>query len=129
MTAQRGVKRAKKAKLAVWSTEIRTAIYNKKEAFYAWKCGGKPTDKTNGLVVNKKNTTKNLRKICRLEHSEVKRKERQEILDAKSSDMAFFHKLINKQRGKLKNCINELHVDDHIHKSPQAIIEGWHRPF
>ena len=31
-------------------------------------------------------------------------------MDAKSSDMALFHKLIKKQRGQLGACVNELHV-------------------
>ncbi|MES9884980.1 MAG: reverse transcriptase family protein [Sedimenticola sp.] len=125
----RSVKRPRKAKLKVWSADVRKAISNKKEAFYAWKSAGRPTDKSHRLVVHKKDTTRELRRICRVEIAQNKQKERQEILDTKSHDMALFHKLINKQRGKLKNCINELHVGDKVHKTPESIIGGWHDHF
>ena len=40
-----------------------------------------------------------------------------------------FHKLINKQRGKLVNCVNELHVGDKTLRTEGEILSGWHQHF
>ena len=43
--------------------------------------------------------------------------------------MALFHKLVNKQRGKLSSCVNELHVGDQVYKTDADIITGWWQHF
>ncbi|MCG8045488.1 MAG: reverse transcriptase family protein, partial [Candidatus Thiodiazotropha endolucinida] len=40
-----------------------------------------------------------------------------------------FHKLNNRQRGKLSNCINELHVNDRVYKTDADILNGWRQHF
>ena len=40
-----------------------------------------------------------------------------------------FHKRINKQKGKLVNCISELNVDCEVFKTEESILEGWHKHF
>ena len=50
-------------------------------------------------------------------------------MDAKSSDMALFHKLIKKQRGQLGACVNELHVGSQVFKTDTEILQGWHKHF
>lgn len=50
-------------------------------------------------------------------------------MDDKSSDVALFHRLIMKQRGKLGACVNELHVGNEIYKTESEILSGWHRHF
>ena len=43
--------------------------------------------------------------------------------------MKLFYKLVNKQRGKLKNCVNELSFDSKLYKSESQILTAWHRHF
>ena len=105
-------KKRRKAKLKVWSTEVQTAA--KKEAFWHWKDGGRPNEKEHHLLISKKLASVNLRKICRFEPAKLREGARQEILDSRSEDTKLFHKLINRQRGKLKFCVNELHVQSGI---------------
>ncbi|MCG7866750.1 MAG: hypothetical protein JAY74_10305, partial [Candidatus Thiodiazotropha taylori] len=54
---------SRKPKLTVWSPDIQQAIKAKKQAFGEWKCNGQPSSKEHWLVINKKVTTKNLRKL------------------------------------------------------------------
>lgn len=70
-----------------------------------------------------------LMRVCRTEQAQVYLKQKQEIMDDKSSDVALFHRLIMKQRGKLGACVNELHVENEIYKTESEILSGWHRHF
>jgi hypothetical protein len=49
------------------SDKILTAIKGKKEAFHLWKTNGRLKNSDNTYTINKKNTTIELRKQCRLE--------------------------------------------------------------
>ncbi|VDI02142.1 Hypothetical predicted protein [Mytilus galloprovincialis] len=94
------------------SDEILKAIRNKKSAFYYWKAKGRPTDCLDPFLLENKITTQELRKICRLEVAQKRIQERNEIIEARSSNKTLFYKLINKQRGKLSRRIDELNVDN-----------------
>ena len=120
-------KRRRKAKLAVWSSDVQKAVREKKEAFWKWKQGNRPIEADHHLLINKKLATSNLRKICRFETA--REKTRQEILDAKAEDSKLFHKLVNKQRGRLKHCVNELHVGGKVYDSSTSILDGWRDHF
>ena len=52
----------------------------------------------------------------------ISSKTRQQIIDAKSSDMKLFYKLVNKHTGKLKHCVNELLVYSKLNKSECKIL-------
>ena len=121
--------RPRKAKLKVWTSEVKEAVEAKKKAFFAWKSAGRPQNKTDRTVINKKQTTILLRQVCRREISNKMIEERQSIMDSKSSDMALFHKLVNKQRDRLSSYINELHVGNSTYRSEQDILSGWHQHF
>ena len=64
---QKKSKKKKKPKLRIMSDKILTAIKGKKEAFHLWKTNGRPKNPDNTYTINKKNTTIELRKQCRLE--------------------------------------------------------------
>ena len=100
----------RKPKLKVWTPAIKRAVGEKKKAFWLWKCADHPDD-VERLVINKKVTTQNLRRLCRLESAKQREEKRQEILDTKLEDSGLFHRLINRQRGGQRQCVNELHVD------------------
>lgn len=123
--APRKPRRHRKAKLEVWTPEIQTALKKKKEAFYQWKLNGRSQDSTNILVINKTLSTKELRRMCRVEKARQYNGQKQEILDCRSQDTALFHKLINKQRGKLKNCVTELNVGENTYRTESEILDGW----
>ncbi|CAG2244194.1 unnamed protein product [Mytilus edulis] len=123
--AQKPKTRKNKPKLKVMSDEILKAIRNKKSAFYYWKAKGRPTDSLDPFLLEKKITTQELRKICRLEVAQKRIQERNEIIEARSSNKTLFYKLINKQRGKLSRRIDELNVGDNIYNTPEQIMEGW----
>ena len=90
--------RPRKARLKVWTPGMRKEVEAKQKVFYEWKTARRPQDKAIPEVTNKKQTTILLRKICRREDSNKMLEDRQNIMNSKSSDMALFHKLINKQR-------------------------------
>ncbi|VDI12916.1 Hypothetical predicted protein [Mytilus galloprovincialis] len=123
--AQKPKTRKNKPKLKVMSDEILKAIRNKKSAFYYWKAKGRPTDSLDPFLLEREITTQELRKICRLEVAQKRIQERNEIIEARSSNKTLFYKLINKQRGKLSRRIDELNVGDNIYNTPEQIMEGW----
>ena len=79
-------KKKKKPKLQIMSEKILTAIKWKKEAFHLWKTNGRPKNSDNTYTINKKNTTIELRKQCRLEIAEKRMQERQNIINGRSGD-------------------------------------------
>ena len=80
------VKRHRKARLNVWTQEIKEALSAKKKAFWEWKQNNRPNHEGNVFVTNKKLTTRYLRKLCRMESANVRGAARQQILDARTSD-------------------------------------------
>ena len=55
-------KRRRKAKLAVWSSDVQKAVREKKEVFWMWTQGNRPIGADHHLI-NKKLATSNLRRI------------------------------------------------------------------
>ena len=120
----------RKAKLRTWTPEIQQAVKdNKKRAFKQWNNGNRPEDSSNPLVVSKKLTTIHLRRLCRVESARSREQSRQKLLDAKAGDKNTFYKLVDKQRGKLKHCVNELSVNGHTYKSESEILHAWREHF
>ena len=70
------------------------ARWAKKEAFHLWKTNGRSKNPDNTYTINKKKTTIELRKKCRLEIAEKRIQERQNIINARSGDSTLFYKLI-----------------------------------
>ena len=122
----------RKPKLKTWTPEIQQAIKDKKQAFGRWKEEGRPDSKDHWLLVNKKVTTSNLRKLCRIESARQRQNARQEILDAKYENAKLFHSLIRRQRGRGEGstqCVNELHVGDKVYTTKSEILEGFREHF
>ena len=123
------VKRHRKARLNMWTQEIKEALSSKQKTFWEWKQNNRPNHEGNVFVTNKKLTTRYLRKLCRMESSNIKGAARQQILDARSSDTKMFHKLIDKQRGKVNFCVSELHVGESTFSTSSGILQGWREHF
>ncbi|CAC5363524.1 unnamed protein product [Mytilus coruscus] len=119
----------KKPKLQVMNEEIRKAISNKKIAFYNWKSNGSINDPHNYYLKQKKLTTYQLRKQCRLEIAIRRINERQKLIDSKVTDTKTFFRMIRNQRAKMSKHIDELNVDNQIYHSDNQIINGWHIHF
>jgi hypothetical protein len=75
-------KKKKKPKLQIMSDKILTAIKRKKEAFHLWKTNGRSKNSDNTYTINKKNTTIELCKQCRLKIAEKRIQERQNTINA-----------------------------------------------
>ncbi|CAG2214135.1 unnamed protein product [Mytilus edulis] len=127
--APKSNKGKKKPKLQVMNEEIRKAISNKKVAFYNWKNNGSINDQHNYYLKQKKLTTYELRKQCRLEIALRRINERQKLIESKVSDTKTFFRMIRNQRGKMSKHIDELNVDGQIYNSDNQIINGWHIHF
>ncbi|MES9880811.1 MAG: reverse transcriptase family protein [Sedimenticola sp.] len=123
------VRRIRKAKLKTWTPEIQIALAAKKKAFHEWKINGRSRNITDKTVINKKQTTRTLRRTCRVENAMKYNECRQEIIDARADNTVLFYKLIDKQRGKLKNCINELNVNGTTYNTDTDILEGFREHF
>ena len=123
------VAKPRRAKLKTWTPEIKQAIQNKKRAFKEWKLASRPNEAGNILVLNKKLSSSYFRRLCRIESARAREHTRQQILDAKSTDMKTFYRLVNKQRGKLKYCVNELSVNGTVYKSENEILLAWKEHF
>ena len=100
------IRRHRKAKLTVYTPAIKEVIQNKKKAFREWKDGGRPQETSDTLLMNKKSSIKQLRKACHIENAQLDQKQKQEIMDAKSSDTALFHKLVKKTKRTVR-CLCE----------------------
>ena len=111
--------------LRIWTPEISTELTQKKATFG-----------TNGnfvvipkILVDMKEASKRFRRACRVEYAKQRFDMRQKILGARSENVTLFHKLINKQRGRLSNCIDEFHVGDSVYKTDSGILNGWFEHF
>ncbi|CAC5381573.1 unnamed protein product [Mytilus coruscus] len=119
----------RKPKLKFMTHNIYLAIKAKKNAFCEWKINGRPEIATNPLRLNKKQTTYELRKLCRVEKANLRITERQQLIDARTMDSKLFYQLIKKQRGKLNRFIDELQVGESSLKGDNNILEGWKTHF
>ncbi len=55
--------------------------------------------------------------------------EKQEIMNSRSSDKKLFYKLINKQRGSLKQVVEDLYVGETLYSGTDGILEGFKAHF
>ena len=112
------------SKLRVLTPEIQAAVQTKKVAFYKWKQMGRPDDPTNRAV---QENNLQLSVYVELIDSSTAKKHTQirpEILDSRTRDLKLFHKLINRRRGRLSGCINELYVGSTASKSENENLNG-----
>ena len=123
------VRRVRRAKLRTWTPEIQQAVKDKKLAFKHWKDGDRPVEPENPLVLNKKSSTKQLRRQCRIESARSREDSRNALLEAKAGDKKLFYKLVDQQRGKSKVCVNELLVNGKTYKSDNEILGAWREHF
>ena len=64
-----------------------------------------------------------------MESAQVRERQRQEILDARPTDTKLFYRLINKQRGNVRHCVNELSANGEVYKADGDILTGWRDHF
>lgn len=81
-----------KPKLKVWTPEIKSALNISRQKYKVWKNHGKPSDKNNTLMLEKKMSKKEFRKTIRIELAIQRTKEKEKILETKTKDMKLFHK-------------------------------------
>ena len=64
-----------------------------------------------------------------MESARQREASRQEILVVKYEDGGLFHRLIKKQKGRLKQCVNELQVNANTYRSEADIMERFREHF
>jgi hypothetical protein len=99
----------KKPKLNVMNSDIYNAIKEKKQAYCIWKWNGKPQNPLDQLVINKKLTSYNLRRFCRMEVAQKRIKERQELIEAKTMDNKLFHNVFVFSVNSVKIIMVKIH--------------------
>ena len=93
------------------------------------KLGDRLNSKEHWLVINRKVTTRNLRKLCRLEGARQRQTVRPEILGAKTKILDCFIGLSTSEGEVQKNCVNELLVGKKVFSTPSEIQEGFWEHF
>ena len=119
----------KNSRLKIVTPEIWKAMKEKKEAFLKWKMKGSPQIPNDTYLLAKKSTTYKLRTECRIAEAKKRIAEREEILNARTSNKALFYRLIRKKRGHLSSHIDELNVGSTVYTTENGILEGWRQHF
>jgi len=68
-----------KPKLKVWTPDIRLSIKTARQKYKAWKDYGKPNDKSNIMLREKKQAKKEFRRTVRIEIAKLRNKEKENI--------------------------------------------------
>jgi hypothetical protein len=68
-----------KPKLTVWTPEIRLSIKTARQKYKVWKDHGKPNDKSNIMLREKKQAKKEFRRTVRIEIAKLRNKEKENI--------------------------------------------------
>jgi hypothetical protein len=79
---------------------IKDALKKKPNSYNIWLKNGKPNDRTNHLLLQKKKNKKEFHRAVRIEVARQKEIEKVNIMEARSNNMELFHKLIQKNRKK-----------------------------
>ena len=95
----------RKPKLKVMTPTIKAAIHENKNAFCNWKKNGKSNDPSDHYLLEKKLKTVELQRQIRIEVAKRRSEEKSNILTARQSDNALFHRLVRKQRGHRKKSM------------------------
>lgn len=114
--------------LSVWNEDISSALKQKREAYKQWKLHGYSSDPENPLTISKKAANHQFRKQIRMEIASRKSTERLKLMETRTRDTKLFYQLINKQRNRLHNCVDDLNVANKLY-SGDNVIDGFRDHF
>ena len=63
--------------------------------------------------------------MCRVNVAEKLSNEKQDIMTSRTRNTKLFYKLVNKQRGSLKNNIDDLYVGDSRYSGTEGVLDGF----
>jgi hypothetical protein len=118
-----------KPKLKVWNADTKVARKEKRNSYNIWLKNGKPNDPTNHLLLQKKHTKKEFRRTVRIEVARQKEIEKVYIMEARSNNMELFHKLIQKNRRKGLEHIQDINVNGKTYSGSDEVILGFQEHF
>ncbi|CAC5402683.1 unnamed protein product [Mytilus coruscus] len=120
-----------KPKLKVWTPEIQVALKQRGKKYKVWKNHGKPNNKNNKMLMEKKQSKKDFRRAVRIELAKQKKKnkEKETILETRTKDAKMFHKLVRNNRKKGNDAIMELEVNGEKYVENDNIINGFQEHF
>ncbi|CAC5418217.1 unnamed protein product [Mytilus coruscus] len=114
-----------KPKLKVWTPEIQVVLKTARKKYKVWKNHGKPNNKNNKMLMEKKQSKKDFRRAVRIELAKQKSKEKETILETRTKDAKMFHKLVRNNRKKGNDAIMELEVNGKKYVENDNIINGF----
>ena len=79
--------------------------------------------------MEKKEFRENFRKSCRVEIAKRQSEEKLKIITTRTRDSRLFHKLVNKQRGNVRNFIEDLQVGDTTFNGENQMLQGFKEHF
>jgi hypothetical protein len=99
-----------------------------KKASFKWYEEGKP-DNDHPLLIIKKKCKQQFRKTYRIELAIKEINFRSKIMQTRTKNSKTFHMLINKQRRSLRDCIQDLHIDNKTMSGKENILQGFNNHF
>ena len=90
-------KKRSRKEFPIWNERVAAAVQSSKAAHYRWKRAGCPRGNS-GLLKQKKEARKSMRRVLRMTLYQQKQDFLTEIMSAKDSDVKMFHRLVKRQR-------------------------------
>jgi hypothetical protein len=117
------------AKLKMWNNEINTALKEKRQSYNMWIENSKLMNLSNPLLIQKKRTKQEFRRSIRIAVAKLHGCEKEAIMEARSNNMEMFHKLIQRNRKKGNECIQDLNVNSITYSGQNEVIQGFKEHF
>lgn len=114
--------------LKVWNAEISLNLRNMRVSIRNWAEHGKPNEENHPACVSRKNCKKLFRSSIRKEHARRDANDRLKIINARSGNSKVFHSLVNKQRKRSQNFIDDLNVAKDLYTG-ENVIHGFRQHF
>jgi hypothetical protein len=104
-----------------WSAELVPLMKQSKQAYAAWKGGGRPSDHNHELCVNRKHAKKQLRQAQVRLAARAREASITKILEANEADQELFYKLIRCQRSEQ---VSRAAPSIEFHDQEGTLLEG-----
>ena len=113
----------------MWNNEIKIALKEKRQSYNIWVENGKPMDPLNHLLIQKKRTKQEFKRSIRIAEAKLRECEKETIMEARSNNMEMFHKLIQRNRKKGNEFIQDLNVNSITYSGQNEVMQGFKEHF
>lgn len=112
----------------MWNSDIKKALKDCKKAWWQWRGGGEPFDKSRPLVIQMKQAKRLLRKAQGQAEAKRTIEKNERIMSSDASDREFY-RLVREQRKTSDPSLQFLTVNGKILESTDDICNGWATQF